>query len=165
MTLFDRIDNISPRYREVNDDIVLEFTVKGGGQDGFLTKETRYTEGKYFLHVYHMYMYAAFLGLKNDARLPIEKGEKAKKFIELKSFKPEDCKNVLVGLILSKIKYEFFELENFEDKDLKIFQRDFRIELESYANGGFEIIKDKRKEIGSIFKETENRFMDIIVHD
>ena len=49
MTLFDRIDNISPRYREVNHDIVLEFTVKGGGQDGFLTKETRYTEGKYFL--------------------------------------------------------------------------------------------------------------------
>ncbi|MEX1014909.1 MAG: hypothetical protein WDZ80_07175 [Candidatus Paceibacterota bacterium] len=162
MRLIEKIKGTSPVYRSYNEDLIKLFTIKQGGKQGRSSETTKWEEAKYFSFVYEMYMYAILLGFKNNYQIDINDGESTKKFIEIKHWKPEEMADYIICAIFERLKIDLFKIENYDEKQLNEFVQNFKNEIESYANGGFEIIKDKRDEMGDLFKDSEYRFLELI---
>lgn len=162
MEILKRIKDRSPEYDKKYYDMILEFTIEQGGTMGTSTEEDRWKQGKYFSTRYEMYMYATLLGLKKDYRLPIAKGTEKQKFIEMRSWQPQEITEYIIMGILAKSDLDFNDLEDLEEGEIESKITDLRSLLEEYANGGFDLIRAKKEEDPRYFIDNENCFLDLI---
>ncbi len=162
MSLLNQIKTRSPEYDEKYYDFILKFTLEQGAKMGTSSEQEKWELGKYFSTRYEMYMYATLLGLKRDYPLPIEGGIKKRKFIELNSWKPEQITDYIIMSILAKGNYDLFDLEDLNETELDRKLTQIKFDIESYANGGFDIIYSKAEEDENYFIENENSFLDLL---
>ncbi len=162
MELLKRIKDRSPEYDSQYYQMILDFTIEQGGKAGTSTEETRWKQGKYFSTRYEMYMYAALLGLKKDYKLPIAYGTEKSKFIEMRSWQPQDITEYIIMGVLTKSGIDFNELENMEENKVEKQITELRSLLEEYANGGFDIIRSKREEDPSFFLHNDRCFIELL---
>ncbi len=162
MELLKRIKDRAPEYDSRYYQMILDFTIEQGGKAGTSTDEDRWKQGKYFSTRYEMYIYAALLGLKKDYRLPIAAGTKKEKFIEMRSWQPQDVTDYVVMSVLAKSGFDFNELENMEENTVEKKITELRSLLEDFANGGFDIIRAKKESDPAYFSQNENCFIDLL---
>lgn len=162
MEFLKRIKDRSPEYDKKYFDMILEFTIEQGGTMGTSTEEERWKQGKYFSTRYEMYMYAALLGLKKDYRLPIAKGTKKQKFIEMRAWQPQELTDYIIMGILAKSNLNFNDLEEMIESQVESKITELRSLLEEYANGGFDLIRTKKEKDPRFFVDNENCFLDFL---
>ena len=162
MELLKRIKDRYPEYDNQYFQMILEFTDEQGGKAGTSTDEKRWKQGKYFSTRYEMYIYAALLGLKRDYKIPIAYGTEKNKFIEMRSWQPQDITDYVIMGVLAKSGFDFNELENLEEENVEKKITQLRSILEDYANGGFDIIRAKKESEPSYFLQNENCFIDLL---
>lgn len=162
MELLKRIKDRSPEYDSQYYQMILDFTIEQGGKAGTSTEETRWKQGKYFSTRYEMYMYAALLGLKKDCYLPIAPGTEKSKFIEMRSWQPQDITEYIIMGVLTKSGIDFNELENMDEEKVERKITELRSLLEGYANGGFDTIRSKREDDPSFFSQNDHCFIDLL---
>lgn len=162
MELIKRIKDRAPEYDSKYSKLIYEFTIQQGGKAGTSSEETRWTQGKYFSTVYEFYMYASLLGLKKDYRIPIAYGTSKTKFIEMRSWKPNDLVDYIIMSLLGKSDLDFIELENMEDDLVEKKLTEIRSLLEDYANGGFDLIHTRNESDPDYFVRNENSFLDFL---
>ncbi len=162
MELLKRFKDRAPEYDEQYYQMILDFTIEQGAGMGRSSEEDRWKQGKYFSTRYEMYMYAALLGLRKNYRLPISKGTKKQKFIEIRSWQPMEVTDYVVMGIISKSGIDLNSLENMEDDEVEDNLTKLRSVLEEYANGGVDLIRSKKEESPELFQQNENCFLDLL---
>ena len=159
MDLLKRIKDRAPEYDSQYYDMILDFTIEQGGKAGTSTEVDRWKQGKYFSTRYEMYMYAALLGLKKDYKLPITYGTKKDKFIEMRSWQPQDITDYVIMSVITKTDFNFNEFENWEEEKVEKKITELKGILEDYANGGFDLIRSKKESEPNYFLQNENCFL------
>lgn len=162
MELLKRIKDRSPEYNEQYFQMILDFTIEQGAGMGRSSEEDRWKQGKYFSTRYEIYMYAALLGLKKNYRLPIPKGNKKQKFIEIRSWQPSDVADYVIMGIIAKSGFDWNALEALEEAEVEDKITELRSILEEYANGGFDLIRAKKEDSPEFFQQNENCFLDLL---
>lgn len=162
MELLKRLKDRAPEYDEQYYQMILDFTIEQGAGMGRSSEDERWKQGKYFSTRYEMYMYAALLGLKKNYRLPIAKGTKKQKFIEIRSWQPMEVTDYVIMGLFAKSKLDFNVLEYKEESEVETILTQLRSDLEEFANGGFDIIRSKREEFPEYFQQNENCFLDML---
>lgn len=162
MEFLKRIKDRSPEYDSQYYNMILEFTIEQGGKAGTSTEADRWKQGKYFSTRYEMYIYAALLGLKMDYKIPITYGTEKSKFIEIKSWQPQDVADYVVMGVIAKSGFDLNEIEEMEEEKIEKKITELKGLLEDYANGGFDIIRSKKESDPSYFLTNENCFIDLL---
>jgi hypothetical protein len=162
MELLKRVKDRSPEYDDQYYNMILDFTIEQGSGMGRASEEERWKQGKYFSTRYEMYMYAALLGLKKDYRLPIAKGTKKQKFIEIRSWQPPEVADYIIMSVIANSDIDLKELEDLEDEEVEEKITGLRSIMEEYANGGFDVIRSKKEESPEFFQQNENCFLDLL---
>jgi hypothetical protein len=162
MDLLKRIKDRAPEYDSQYYDMILDFTIEQGGKAGTSTEVDRWKQGKYFSTRYEMYMYAALLGLKKDYKVPIAYGTKKDKFIEMRSWQPQDITDYVIMSAITKTDFNFNEFENWEEEKVEKKITELKGILEDYANGGFDLIRAKKESDSTYFLQNENCFLDLL---
>lgn len=162
MNLLDEIYKKEPKYSDNYYTFILEFTIQQGGKAGTASEDERYLQGKYFSTRYEIFMYAAFLGLRCDYKLPIAENAKKVKFEKIENWKPRGIADYLIMAVLGKGDYDLFQIEQSEEEEQKNIVRRIIVDIESYANAGFDIIKSKAEEDERFFLDNDNCFIDLL---
>ncbi len=162
MEFLKRIKDRSPEYDSQYYNMILEFTIEQGGKAGTSTEADRWKQAKYFSTRYEMYIYAALLGLKKDYKIPIAYGTEKSKFIEIKSWQPQDVADYVVMAVIAKSGFDLNEIEEMEEEKVEKKITELKGLLEDYANGGFDIIRAKKESDPAYFLQNENCFIDLL---
>lgn len=162
MELIKKFKDKRPEYDAKYKDLILGFTIQQGGTMGRQTDEEKWLQGKYFSYQYEMYMYAALLGMKNEYRIPIERGTERAYFNEIRNWIPQEIADYIVMGLLAKSDIDFTLLEEMQVEEVEKELNRLRSLLEEYANGGLDMIRAKREEDPSFFSENENCFLDLL---
>ena len=162
MELLKKIKDRAPEYDSAYEVLISKFTVLQGGRAGTALESASWEQGKYFSTKYEIYMYAAFLGLKNDYRLAMKPNSDKSKFIEIKSWQPSDLAEYLIMSVFAKSEINFNELEDKDDKEVEKEILNFKKLLEEYANGGFDKIRAKLESSPTFFDNNDNCFIDLL---
>jgi len=162
MDLLEKIKLREPEYDAKYYDMILDYTIEQGAKMGTAGEEEKWKQGKYFSTRYEMYMYATLLGMKRDYSLPIEKGTDKKSFIKIDSWKPSEIADYIIMCAIAKSNLDLFELENTEEAEVDKKITELKSTIESYANGGFDIIRSKKEEDEAYFLENDNSFLDLL---
>ncbi len=162
MDLLEKIKLREPEYDAKYYDMILDYTIEQGAKMGTAGEEEKWKQGKYFSTRYEMYMYATLLGMKRDYSLPIEKGTDKKSFIKIDSWKPSEIAYYIIMCAIAKSNLDLFELENTEEAEVDKKITELKSTIESYANGGFDIIRSKKEEDEAYFLENDNSFLDLL---
>lgn len=162
MELLKRIKDRSPEYDAKYYDMILDFTIEQGAGMGRQSEQDRWKQGKYFSTRYEIYMYAALLGMKRDYRIPIPRGTKKEHFIPIESWRPNEVADYVIMALLGKVDIDLNALEHMEEEEVEEKITELRGHLESYANGGLDIIRGKRDEDPAYFQQNDNCFIDLL---
>lgn len=165
MDLLEKIKLKEPEYDAKYYDLILDYTIEQGAKMGTADEEEKWKQGKYFSTRYEMYMYATLLGMKRDYLLEIERGTDKKSFIKIDSWKPQEIADYIILGAIAKSDLDLFELENMEEAEVEKKITELKATIESYANGGFDIIRSKREEDETYFLENDNSFLDLLDDD
>lgn len=162
MELVKKIKDRAPEYDSKFEELIGRFTVLQGGRAGYAGEGVSFDQSKQFTTKYEMFMYAFFLGVRNESRIPFPQQSKKTKFIEIKNWQPADLADyvVLGALALSNI--EFIELEKMEAPEIEKEISNIRLIIEEYANGGFEILNYKFDNDPDFFANNDNCFIDLL---
>jgi hypothetical protein len=161
MELLKRIKDRAPEYDSSLEDLISRFTVLQGGRAGTASGSSSWEQGKYFSTKYEIYMYATLLGMRLNYRLPISASDKSK-FIEIKSWQPNDLADYIIMAALAVSGLDFNELENKHDKDVEKEVSLLKRIIEEYANGGFDKLRAKFESDSSYFENNDNCFVDLL---
>ncbi len=154
MELLKIFKSKTPKYSDEYKELVelLSRKKKYDISDG--TDEERFERGKIFSTYYECYMYASIIGMRANNKKPFK--DSGSKFLEISSWKPEDMTQYIFMSLLALADFEFDELENLNKEDANSKANELVKLLESYANGGFEIIKLKLNEEPNYFENSIN---------
>jgi len=137
-----KLGNISPNFVDRFESLVKSLSQFGGGAES-----ARYTSGKSFSSAYELYIYAFFLGLASDRTYEMIAEEKKSKFMEIKHWKPAALKDQLIACAIGEAGIDLFQLQFAEeDSQVQTVVREVRDIIESYANGGLQLISEKFEE-------------------
>ncbi len=166
-SIFNKWKTRVPQYRVEYQNIFEFLGRKGGGSE--IAKED---QGKSFSNYYEVYIYAFFLGLYNDEKIEIEKGQDKKGFgqaIEywgnMKAIGRKDYSSIqeyIFTALIVKSDIDLLELENFDEKGVEKTVRGLISLMENYTNGGLSILKEKYDENPGFFFNKEV-FVDMIL--
>jgi hypothetical protein len=162
MEFLRKIKDRAPEYDANLEDLISRFTVMQGGRAGTAGEGTTWEQGKYFANKYEIYMYASLLGLKNGYNLPFSGSSKKTKFIEIKSWQPQDVAEYIIMGVLAKSDIDLNDIEEKEDDEVEKEILKLRKLMEEYANGGFDMIRSKLEQDPSFFDNNENCFIDLL---
>jgi len=166
-SLFEDWSNRVPKYDSIYKEILFkEITQYGGGTD-----EGRTNKGKDFENGYELYIYAFFLGLYNDEFHPISKKNKKADFNHKISLWGNKGNRVLRNDFSEIQKYMFMACIAKSDVDFIALEKG-KIEvskvalqlietMESYTNGGLEMISLKLETQRTLFDQPTG-FFDLI---
>jgi len=160
MKLLEELYKKEPRFDNKYTQFIETYTIVQGGRIGRTSEDERSSEGRHFSYKYEIYMYAVFIGLKKNYTLPLS-GE-SNKFNNIGSWKPEEIRDYLLMSLLAKSDFDFFELEELPEEEVKKLLTKVRSDIEAYANGGFDIMTSKAEEEGLFFIENDYSFIDLL---
>ena len=158
MEFLKRFEERSPEYAMSYRDLIDAVAVIGGDHDDADKKQQ---SGRFFSNIYEFYMYAAFLGLSNDYKIPIAEGSKKMRFLPIRDWKPNDLVKFLTMSLIAKSDIDLIAIEDLEENEVEEKLTELKQLLESYANGGFDIIESKKNE-DSTFLQDEYCFMKLL---
>lgn len=161
MELLKKIKDRAPEYDSTYENLITRFTVVQGGRAGTAGEGASWEQGKYFNTKYEIYMYVTLLGLRSNYSLPLNSGEKSK-FIEIKSWQPNDLADYIIMGVLAKSDIDFNMIENKEDKEVEKDILILKKLIEEYANGGFDKLRAKYESDPVFFENNENCFIDLL---
>ncbi len=166
-SLFTLWKTRNPQYREIYKTLFDFLTRKGGG-----TEVGREEQGKSFSNNYELYIYAFFLGLYSNEKIPIESNQPKAKFGQpiqfwgnMKAIGRKDYSIIQEFIFASLIAHsniDFIKLENANQKEVEQVIRTLIIDMEEYANGGFAMLKEKYDENKTLFYNKEV-FVDMVL--
>lgn len=159
MEILKIIKDKYPEYDSRYEDIISRFTLTQGGRAGTASESDLIDQGKYFLTKYEIFMYAFFLGLRNNNRVPFPENAKKNKFIEIKYWQPEDIRNYIIMASFAKSEIDLIELEEANEEKINNEIGKLKSIIEEYANGGFEIIMNKFNNEPEFFGNNNNCFI------
>lgn len=162
MELVKKIKDKAPEYDSKFEELIGRFTVLQGGRAGFAGEGVSFEQSKQFATKYEIFMYAFFLGVRNENRIPFAQQTKKTKFIEIKSWQPSDLADYVVMGALALSNIDFFELEQMEVTEVESELSNIRVIIEEYANGGFEFLKNKFDNDPDFFANNDNCFIDLL---
>ena len=163
-SLFEEWSNRVPKYDSIyKDSLFKEIAQYGGGSD-----EGRANKGKDFANGYELYIYAFFLGLYNDELHPISKKNKKVDFnhkisnwgnkgnrILRKDF--SDIQKYLFMACVAKTDVDFIGLDKGKIDVSKVALQLIET-MESYTNGGLEMISLKLETQRNLFDQPTGFF-------
>lgn len=152
MLILEKFKGKSPRYPANYEYTIMErFSRKYGG-----TEKEKVEQGKFFSNYYECYIYALMLGIRNDYSIPISsnRSKESKSFIRFGDWKPETLQTYIFMTLLAVSDIELIDLEKLNDKETENKATELLHLMESYANGGFDIINSKM-ETSPTFFDTE----------
>lgn len=109
-----KIKSISPEYLEVYHSLVTDLAQFGGGRE-----EDKFRHGKSFSNAYEFYMYAFFLGIKENRKVEIAEGDKTKKFWEINNWKPAELSDYLITVAIAVSEFDMSLAEQQDELELK----------------------------------------------
>lgn len=137
MTIVEKkLGNISPRYLSRFEDLVCSLSQKGGGKDS-----EKYTTGRSFSNVYELYLYAFFLGVRNNVQCEITDGDKTEKFWEVVNWKPASVRDQFIGCAIALSDFNLADVEHMSEPDISVSVSLLKQTIEAYANGGLEMLE------------------------
>ncbi|MCB8999923.1 MAG: hypothetical protein H6540_07665 [Bacteroidales bacterium] len=151
MGLIEELSGLAPKFLESNRDAILEkFSRK---------MEQAKSHRKYFSQLWEAYAWATIIGLINDKPLklnPIDHNDSVKNDAFKFSVIINNGEDIAYALILAAIAKS--------DKGLKILESPNEIIqlLSEYANGGFQIIKEKIAEDPNIFQNPNDYIKELL---
>lgn len=158
MEFLKRFEERSPEYAMQYRDLIDAVAVIGGDHDDVDKKQQ---SGRFFSNIYEFYMYAAFLGLSKDYKIPITEGTKKMRFLPIRDWKPNDLVKFLTMSLIAKSDIDLITIEDLEENEVEEKLTELKQLLESYANGGFDIIESKKNEDSTFFQD-EYCFMKLL---
>ncbi len=152
----------NPRYTEQHRGLIDYYATIQSSSD-----EVKTRTGKFFSTVYEFYLYAAFLGMRTNNRVPLPDNGKTLTFMPIKEWKPQkwtasDLVNFLFMALLEKTDTDLYELEKISEDEVKQKITDLQTLLEEYANGGFDRIQAKIDEDKYYFINSDYAFVDYL---
>ena len=166
-SIFNKWRTRVPQYRNMYHPLFEFLARKGGGSE-----EGREDQGKSFSNYYELYIYAFFLGLYNDEKIPIEDDQPKIKFGQPIQYwgnmKAIGRKNysgiqeyIFSGLIANS-DIDLLKLENADEQEIEKSVRNLIIDMEEYTNGGFNLLQEKYDNNKAFFYNKEV-FVDMIL--
>ncbi|MCC5452868.1 hypothetical protein LMJ53_14160 [Rheinheimera sp. UJ51] len=138
ISLKNKLGNIRPGFLPKFKGFFEQVTQFGGGAEG-----DKYIKAKSFSSAYELYTYAFFIGLYKEARYDLTDEDKLEDFWEMKNWQPSSLTNSLLTCAIAVSDFDMNAIEvndeDFVSKQVKLVKR----EIESYANGGLELIKSE----------------------
>ena len=162
MELIKRLKDRYPEYDASYHEMIMGFTMEQGGRAGTATESKSWEQGKYFTRRYEIYMYATLLGLKKDYPIEIPRGTQKKKFIEMRSWQPSEIVDYIIMGLFAKADINFNDMEEMEEETIENELTKLKGLMESYANGGFDLIRSRNEEDPDFFLQNENSFLDFM---
>ena len=168
-SLFDKWKTKIAKYSENHTEIFASFADKGGAEG-----EKKVNLGKHFSTQYELYLYAFFLGLYENERTPIEIGEKKKDFSyeimhwgskTTKAQWRKDFTNLQEFIFMALIAKTNLDLIALEKGEITVDDaiQQLMITMESYTNGGLNLIQDKLNDNPNHFLKVTS-FLDLILN-
>jgi hypothetical protein len=154
--ILDLFKSKDPHYLSQHHNLIDRYAAIQGGSEEY-KKDT----GKVFDNIYRFYMYAAFLGMRKNYRVPFSEGAVSKNFWSIKNWKPTDMVDFLFMALLEKTDTDLYALEQKTEEEVRKEVNDLKIALEEYANGGFDIISSKIKS-DQYFFDSDYAFVDYL---
>jgi len=146
--LKNRIFSKRPHYANIYKDLIAALANKGN-------RKTEYIQ---FGPIYQIYIYALFIGIHRNERIPMPSRESTTDFLELGKWKPDSLVHFILMALFSR-KSElgittWNELEDMEETDIDSFVRILIKTIEEYANAGFSYLQSRFDEDRNVFNET-----------
>lgn len=155
--LFDRWASQAPKYDKIYVPLFEKLAKKFGG-----TEEGKENAGKIFNSNYELYIYAFFLGLYGNSRIPIE-GERIDFRHEIKHWgkkgKLYDRKDYTIlqryifMALVAKTDLDFIELDNAKENEIKKAAQQLREEFAEYTNAGLLMLQEQYETDKIVFNE------------
>jgi hypothetical protein len=143
--LKNRIFSKRPRYANIYKDLIASIANKGN-------RKTEYIQ---FGPIYQLFIYAFYIGIHRDERIPLPSRESTTDFLEIGKWKPDSLVHFILMTLLSKIKSfsisSWNELEDMDELEIDSFIRSLINIIEEYANAGLFYLQ-------RLFEEDRNRF-------
>jgi hypothetical protein len=166
-SLFDKWKTRIPKYSLNHKDLFKSLSEKYGAEG-----EKKTNLGKHYSSNYELYIYAFFLGLYQDEFSPIEKEEKkidfsyhiqgwGSKTSGRNSF--TNLQKYIFMALLAKTDLDIIALEKGEISEDEVV-KDLITTMESYTNGGLNLIRDKINDNSDHFLNPTS-FLNMILFD
>lgn len=136
--LKERLGKIKPRYLKQFESLIKSYSQYGGGSE-----EEKFSKAKSFSNVYEMYIFAFFLGLRQEYFYTIDPDDVMKNFWEVENWKPHDVVEALIACSIGLSDFDMVSSELVEDEKVKEAVFSIQNTIEGYANGGLFIIKQE----------------------
>lgn len=160
MEFIGKIKEKSPGYDPLFEELIAKFTLLQGGKTGTSSESDLSNKGKFFFSRYEIFLYAAMLGLKKDYPIPLTNTPRV--FMPMKNWTHQDLTDYMVASVLTKSGKDLFEIEKMDQEGVETVVTDIRKLIESYANGGFDLIRGKFEKEPSFFEGNDNCFIDLL---
>ena len=158
MEFLRRFEERAPEYAIQYRDLIDSVAVIGGDHDNV---EKKQQTGRFFSNVYEFYIYAALLGLSRNYPIPIAESTKKMRFLAIRDWRPNELVKFLTMSLIAKSDIDLVAIEDMEEDEVEQEITKLKQLLESYANGGFDIIDSKKNEDPSFFQD-EYCFMKLL---
>jgi hypothetical protein len=138
MNLLERkIKKMRPGYLTRFDTLVKRFSQFGGGAEA-----DKYIGGHGFSNAYEFYTFAFFIGLYAQRSMDLSPHDKLEDFWEIENWKPFVLTDQLIACAIAESDFDMIGIENFDESEIVSEVRKIKNTIESFANGGFQIIQD-----------------------
>ncbi|MCC4832816.1 hypothetical protein LMH66_09245 [Shewanella sp. 10N.7] len=133
-----KFGKLKPGYLPKFKDFFEQITQFGGGVEG-----EKYIKAKSFSNAYELYIYAFFIGLYKDKKVDITEDDKLNGFWEMENWRPITLTDSLITCAIAESNFNMSALEEGDDKFISEQVKLVKKVIESYANGGLELIKNE----------------------
>lgn len=142
MNLLERkIKKMRPGYLTRFDALVKRFSQFGGGAEA-----DKYIGGHGFSNAYEFYTFAFFIGLYAQRPMDLSPHDKLEDFWEIENWKPLVLTDQLIACAIAESDFDMIGVENFDESEIVSEVRKIKNTIESFANGGFQMIEDTIEE-------------------
>lgn len=144
----NRIFSKRPRYANIYKDLIAALANKGN-------RKTEYIQ---FGPIYQIYIYAFYIGIHRNERIPLPSRESTTDFLEIGKWKPDSLVHFILMTMFSNNKdlnlTTWNELEDMEESEIDSFVRTLIKAIEEYANAGFSYLQTQFDEDRNLFNQT-----------
>lgn len=145
------INKERPRYANIYESLINKMSVKGKQKSEFIS----------FGPLYQSFMYAFFIGYHIGNRTEMPSNNSCKSFYEIGNWKPQSIVNYVLSVIytdLNKNGFNWVELEQYDNVQLKSHVSELVVIMEEYANTGFKFIDEKYEKDPEFFTQIYSFF-------
>jgi hypothetical protein len=131
-----------PRFAKQYEHLFARYSRKWGGSE-----QDRLDKVKVFAKNYELYIYAFFLGLKNERPIPLSSSEKSdSNVMRIEDWKPKELRDYLVACTLVQDGTPFRDYDFMTEEEINRKSTELKEIVEAYTNGGLSILQEEFEE-------------------